>query len=63
VLVTSDWQTPLVENAAQLTQLGVAGEFAAWPPALHRVRSAAIGQMQRPAFDGPVDRRSEPRTL
>lgn len=63
LLATSDWQTPLVANAAQLTQLGVAGEFAALPPELSRVRLAAIGQMQRPAFDGPVDRRIQPRTL
>ena len=63
LLATSDWQTPRVASGAQLTQLGIAGTFAPLPPELSRVRSAAIGQMQRPPFDGPVDRRTQPRTL
>jgi len=62
LLATSDWQTPLVESAAQLTQLGIAGEFAL-PPQLAHARMARLGDMQRPPFDGPVDLRTRSRSL
>lgn len=55
LLATSDWQRPLAANAAQLTQLGIAGAFAPLPA---HVRTAPLGHMQRPPFDGPVDRRT-----
>jgi hypothetical protein len=58
LLATNDWQRPIAANAAQLTQLGVAGSFAPLPA---HVRTAPLGQMQRPPFDGPVDRRTRPR--
>ncbi|HEU5076233.1 MAG TPA: acyl-CoA reductase, partial [Polyangiaceae bacterium] len=60
LLSTNDWRAPLVANAAQLTQLGIAGSFAALPA---HVRIAALGHMQRPPFDGPVDRRTRARVL
>lgn len=60
LLSTSDWRAPLVANAAQLTQLGIAGSFAPLPG---HVRTAPLGHMQRPPFDGPVDRRARARLL
>lgn len=58
LLATKDWQRPLFANAAQLTQLGIAGVFAPLPA---HVRTAPLGHMQRPPFDGPVDRRARGR--
>ncbi len=60
LLATNDWQRPLATNAAQLTQLGLTGAFAPLPP---HVRTAPLGHMQRPPFDGPVDRRTRARLI
>lgn len=60
LLATNDWQRLLAANAAQLTQIGVAGAFAPLPA---HVRTAPLGHMQRPPFDGPVDRRATARLL
>jgi len=63
LLCASDWRTPLVNNTAQLTQLGIAGAFDELPPGLEQVRRSPLGQMQTPPFDGPVDRRARPRVV
>lgn len=60
LLAASDWQRPLAANAGQLTQLGIAGAFTPLPA---HVRSAQLGQMQQPPFDGPVDRRARARVV
>lgn len=60
LLATSDWRRPLHASTAQLTQLGLAGTFAPLPA---HVRTAPLGHMQRPPFDGPVDRRATMRLI
>lgn len=51
------WVTPMAHHVASL---GVSGDERAWPrvsQACAGARRSAIGRMQKPRFDGPVDRR------
>jgi hypothetical protein len=61
VTVTSDPAAVLAPHAASIAAFGVAAhpELAArLVAALPRARASGLGAMQRPRFDGPVDRRS-----
>lgn len=55
--VAARWVAPMAQNVASL---GVSGDERDWPrvsQACAGARRSAIGRMQKPRFDGPVDRR------
>ena len=61
VVSTADWMARLAPISASVTAVGVAGPLGLRERvsrALPRARLSALGGMQRPPLDGPVDRRS-----
>ena len=64
VVSLEDLRDAVLPMAAAITAVGVAGPNETWEgikQLLPQARVSAIGKMQQPRLDGPVDRRTDPR--